>query len=504
MTSYGESYVAVDLGAESGRIMLATLTNDHLDLQEIYRFKNGPVRVGENLYWNPLYIWDEIKKGLAEVARRSKGRITGIGLDAWGLDFALVGRDGSPLGFPHHSRDTLTNGSVDELLRHISHEELYRETGGPGSPIRTLCQLLAMKGHNAPALGAAHRLLMIPDLFNYWLCGRQASEATIAGTTQFYNLTTHDWHRPLLERLGLPTSLLAEIIPTATTLDRLLPAVADEVGLDRVVVSVPACHDTACAMAAVPALGSEFTAISSGTWSVIGTELDSPVLTTEAMAAQLLNQEGAFGKTLFAVHSTGMWPLQECRREWVAQGHNWTYTDLAEMAANAPCFTTILNPDAPDLFGHGQMTNRIAAFCAQTRQQMPRDAASLVRSLLEGLALRYRRAIEDLDRATNRSTTVVHIVGGGSRNTLLCQLTADATGLPVVAGPSEATASGNALLQALAAGSVGSFTEVRQIVTRSAKLEIYEPHRVPGWDDAYLRFLDFFADQMTLPSRDLS
>ena len=489
MTSSAERYVALDLGAESGRAMLGSLADGRLVLQEVQRFANEPVRVGDSLHWDSLRLWHEIKGALARVGAEYGPDIAGIGVDTWGVDFGLVDERGSLLGMPYHYRDSRTDGILAKVLERIPAWELYQEVGNAEFGISTLCQLLAMREQRSPALEAAHRLLMTPDLFNYWLCGRQATEETIAGTTQFFDLRTRGWHRDLLSRLDLPSGLPGELLPTATVLGPLLPSVAKEVGLDPVPIIIPACHDTSSAFAATPTQEASFTAISSGTWSIIGCELAQPLLSKEAMDAQYLNETAARGKTLLARNSTGLWPLQECRREWHSARHDWSYADLTDMASGAAPFTALLDPDAAEFTKPGAMTARIAAFCRRTGQTEPPDPAAAVRALLEGLALRYRKSVTDLEILTGRPTQLIHILGGGSRNRLLCQFTADATRCPVLAGPAEATAAANVLLQALARGSLSSLAEVRAVVSRSFETLLYEPHADSDWDQAYARFL---------------
>jgi len=483
-----EKYLAFDLGAESGRAMLGSLRDGRIALHEAHRFPNGPVQVRDSLYWDPLRLWQEMKQGLAHVAAQHGRDLRGIAVDTWGVDFALVDARGDLLSLPYHYRDKRTDGMLIDLLQQVPALELYQQVGSAHFSISTLCQLLALRRQGSPVLDVAHRLLMMADLFNFWLSGQQATEATAAGTTQFYDQSARAWRRDLLVRLGLPPTLPGELVPSASILGPLLPSVAAEVGLPPVPILVPACHDTPCAFVATPADTSDYTAISCGTWSVVGGELDEPLLTEDAMNAGYINETAAGGKVLLALNSIGLWPLQECRREWRSQGHDWSYADLVEMAGRASSFAAIINPDAGDFLRLGDMSAKIAAYCRRTGQPPPSDPASTVRSLLEGLALCYRRSIADLDRLTGRRTRVIHIFGGGARNRLLCQFTADATGCPVVAGPDEATATANILLQALATGSLGSITEVRQVVRRSYTLVEYEPRPGSLWDEAYGRF----------------
>ena len=483
-----ESYVAFDLGAESGRAMLGTLTGDRLEVQEVHRFANIPVRVISGLHWDVLRLWEELKNGLVRAKAFGGGELAGIGLDTWGVDFCLLDHQGALLGLPYHYRDQRTEGIIDELRRQISEWELYARTGLPFSPVNTLCQLAAMRKAGSPALDVAQDLLMISGLFTFWLSGERAIEATIAGTTQFYDLKAHDWAYTLLENLHLPSRLLRPVTPTATVLGRLLPAVAEEVGLEQVPIIATACHDSAAAASVVPTQEERPTFISSGTWSVVGTELGQPLLTPEALACHFFNEVGACERIIFVQNSMGLWPLQECRREWLRQGRDWSYAELTQMAAQARPFAAIINPDDSAFFHPGEMTARIADYCQSTGQELPATPGSLVRSLLEGLALRYRQGIEDLERLTGRPTKTIHILGGGSRNALLCQFTADAAGKPVLAGPAEATATATILLQALARKRFASLVEVREVVARSSALLYYDPHPSDAWDEAYVRF----------------
>jgi rhamnulokinase len=491
----GERYVAIDLGAESGRTVLGTLADGSLHLEEIHRFPNGPVRVLDSLHWDVLRLWEEMKIGLARVAAGHGRELAGIGLDTWGADFALLDHHGALLGMPYHYRDSRTEDILETLSQYISEWELYSETGLSSLSITTLCQLLAMRKQGAPALDAAHALLMMPDLFTFWLCGLQATESTIAGITQFFDLTMRDWSRSLLEKLDLPAALPREVLSSATVLEPLLPSVAEEVGLDRVPIIATATHDTAAAAAVVPNKQEHFTFISSGTWSVLGAELSEPLITEDGLRSQFLNEVGACGRIMFAHNSMGLWPVQECRREWRREGHDWDYADLTEMATQAPSLSTILNPDDEVFLRPGDMRSKISGYCQRTGQELPSTPGSVIRSLLEGLALRYRMLIEDLERLTGWPTERIHIMGGGSKNWLLCQLTADATKRPVLAGPAEATAIATVLLQALARGSLSSLNEVREVVSGSFDLVNDDPHPSLAWDEAYGRFLQVIQSE---------
>ena len=484
-----ERYIALDLGASGGRVMQGTLADGRLRLDEAHRFPNGPVQVLDSLYWDVVRLWEEVKLGLARVAAHSGPDLAGIGVDTWALDFGLVDQRGELLGLPHTYRDARTVGILEVLAEHISESDLYRRTGMSFIEFGSLGQLLAMRRQESPALDVADALLFIPNLFLFWLCGRRTAEVTVASHSQLYDIATGDWCWPLLAEVGLPAGIMPEMVPTATVLGPLLPSVGQEVGLSDVPVIATACHDTAAASAAVPSDQKHFTFISSGTWSVLGTELLEPILTEDALRSQFMNEGGACGRIILVRNSMGLWPVQECRRVWRQEGHAWDYPELTEMAAQAPPFAAVVDPDDAIFFQPGDTAAKVAEFCCLTGQESPTTPGSIIRSLLEGLALRYRKTIQDLERVTSRPTDAIHIVGGGSQNALLCQLAADATSRPVVAGPTEATASGTVLLQALALGHLGSLAELREVVRRSFGPLTYDPRPAGQWDEAYDTFL---------------
>ena len=495
MAPLGEKYVAIDLGAESGRVVLGTFDGTHLDLREVSRFANRLVRLPDGLHWDVLQLWYCIKDSLSKVAAEYGRDLAGIGLDTWGVDYALLDAGGALLGIPYHYRDERTEGVLEILRHYVSEWGLYSVTGLPFTAFTTLSQLLAMRGEGNMPVDSASSLLMMPDLLNYWLCGCKATEATIAGTTQFCNLRTRSWDRDLLELMGIPMDLLQEIVPSGTVLGPISGSVGEEVGLGPVDVIAPACHDTAAAAVAIPSIDESVTFISSGTWSVIARELTAPTISTEAMQARFFNSVGACGRVLLDYNSVGLWALQECRREWHRSGDDWTYDDLTEMAANARPLEFTVNPDAPEFFLPGNMLDKVRSYCERSGQGIPSQPDSIVRSLLEGVTFRYRQALEALDRLTGRRAEVVHILGGGSRNALLCQMTADATNRVVLAGPAEATAIATVLLQALARGSLDSLQELREVVIRSCPPVPYEPHPGPLWETGYARFLSLTEGQ---------
>jgi rhamnulokinase len=462
-------YLAVDLGAESGRVVLGRFDGRRVSLEEIHRFPNLPVRLPDGLHWDVLRILYEIKEGLAKAVRGEE--IEGVGVDSWGVDFGLLDRDGALVSNPYHHRDTRTEGMVDEALRLASRREIYDTTGIQFLPINTLYQLLAMRG--SPLLQAAETLLLIPDLINYWLTGEKACEYTNATTTQLLDLKTGGWSQDLLKKQDLPSGLFAPTVSPGTELGAVLPEVAEEIGAGSPVFAV-ASHDTASAVVAVPADGRDFAYISSGTWSLVGVETREPVVTREAMEANFTNEGGFGGTTRFLKNVMGLWILQECRRQWAREGHEYSYEELARIAEGVPS-GPLVDPDHPAFLTPGDMTARIRRFCEETGQTPPEEPAAFARCIFESLALKYGHAIEQAQRLTGRSVGSINVVGGGSRNALLCQLTADASGVPVVAGPVEATAMGNVMVQAFAQGRVGSLEEVRAVVRDSFESTTYEP-----------------------------
>src|SRR5215210_1676446 len=473
-------YLAVDLGAESGRVVLGRFDGGRVSLEEVHRFPNTAVGLPDGLHWDVLRSLSEIKDGLAKAMREEE--IEGIGVDSWGVDFGLLDGEGALVSNPYHHRDARTDGMMDEAFGLMPKQEIYDTTGIQFLPINTLYQLLAMRG--SPLLEAAETMLLIPDLMNYWLMGERACEYTNATTTQLLDLETGGWSKDLFARMNLPSRVLARIVSPGTELGPLLSEVAEEVGAGPPVFAV-ASHDTASAVVAVPAEGEDFAYISSGTWSLVGVETQQPVVTPQAMEANFTNEGGFGGRTRFLKNVMGLWLLQECRRQWAREGHEYSYEELASLAEEAPS-GPLVDPDHPAFLAPGDMASRIRSFCEETGQTPPDEPAAVARCVFESLALKYRYAIEQGERLAGRTARMINVVGGGSQNVLLCQLTADASGLPVVAGPVEATAVGNVMVQAFAQGRVGSLDEIREAVRRSVEVREYEPQGGGDrWQEAF-------------------
>lgn len=483
-------FIALDLGAESGRVVIGRLTANRLQLEDAYRFPNGGVRVLGSLHWDALRLFAEIKNGLAKVRHEHGGDFVSAGVDTWGIDFALLDSSGALVGNPYCYRDGRTEGLMAEAFKTVPRQEIYERSGGiQFMEINTLYQLYSMAVRRSQPLASAATFLMMPDLFHYWLTGRKAVEYTNATTTQFYDSRARVWAVELLDRLGIPSHILPEVIAAGTVLGPLASDAAEETGFAGLQVVAPATHDTASAVVAVPAADDDFLWLSSGTWSLLGAVSDHAIVTPEALSYNISSYGGAGGTVLPWKNIAGLWLVQECRRVWAREDKVYSYDDLTHLAAAARPFEAVIDPDDPSFFAPHDMPVAIQAFCRRTGQAVPETHGEIVRTALEGLALRYRWVAEKLERLWGRRFTVVHIVGGGSQNRLLCQFAADALQRPVVAGPVEATAIGNIALQAVAMGTFASLAEARSVVRQSFEVAGYEPGTADAWDAAYERFL---------------
>ncbi len=463
------NYLAIDLGAESGRLIVGALLAGRLETREVHRFANEPVEYGGSLHWDVARIWFEIRRGLQSLGPT---KLDGIAVDSWGVDYALLGEKGELLGNPFHYRDARTAGTVDKICAEAGAAEIYQATGIQFMPINTLCQLYAAKQQTPRLLDMAERLLTIPDLFHFWLTGNAVCEYTNASTTQMVDPRSHRWATALLERLGLPCHFLGPIVEPCSVIGR----------AGEVPVIAAASHDTGSAVAAVNAReGTAF--ISSGTWSLVGTEVDAPVINDTAMRLNFTNEGGVCGTTRLLKNVMGLWMLQGCRKSLHERGEMHSYEELAELALTAPPFRVVLDPDHPSFLRPECMLTAIDKYCAATGQERPQTAAAYARAVLEALALRYRVVVDELEQLTATRIHTIRVVGGGCRNRVLNQWTADATGRRVLAGPVEATALGNIAAQMLATGAVGSLAECRDIIERSEKGEAYEPCNTEIWEE---------------------
>ncbi len=465
--------LAIDIGAESGRALSLDFDGSRLALGEISRFPNQPVMVRGTLYWDILRLYADLTAAIDK--HRAMNVIDSIGLDTWAVDFGLIDSGGRLLGNPVHYRDSRTDGVPERVFSHIPRPEVFAHTGIQIMQLNTLYQLYSMVERADPALNVAARLLTIPDLLYYWLTGVQANEYTNATTTQCYDVAAGNWAFSLLDKLHIPTHLFGPVTPPGQILGR----------HEGAAVVLCAQHDTASAVVGVPATQPDFAYLSSGTWSLLGLEVEKPVINVAAYTANVTNEGGYGGTIRLLKNIMGLWLIQQSKRAWDSGGKEYSYAEIADLAAAAPPFTAVIDPDDPTFLPPGDMPARIRAYCERTGQPAPDSIGSMARCIFESLALKYRYVLETLTGLTGRAVKVLHIVGGGSQNALLNQFTADACGVPVLAGPAEATALGNAITQLVALGELTSVAEGRRLIAESFPPTAYDPHPSPAWEAAY-------------------
>jgi rhamnulokinase len=480
-------FLAFDLGAESGRAVLGRLEAGRLSIREIRRFPNVPIEIAGHWHWNIFGIFEEMKAALKACAAEVPEGLAAVAVDTWGVDFGLLARDGSILGLPFCYRDRRTEGAMEEYFKLVPREALYEATGIQFMPFNTLFQLYSMVRDRSPLLDAASDLLFMPDLFNYLFTGRKASEFTMATTSQILDPRTRSWNPGLFQAMGLSRKILQDILEPGAVLGPLLPSLEKETGLRGVPIVATASHDTGAAVAAVPAAGANWAYISSGTWSLLGVEERAPILTREALDRNFTNEGGLGGTIRFLKNVTGLWLVQQCRKAWQST-RTMGYEELTRLAGEAAPFQALIDPDDPAFLNPPDMPEAIRAYCRKTGQQPPATEASVIRSILESLALKYRLLIEQMEGIVGHPVEKIHVIGGGSQNKLLCRFTADAAGRPVSAGPAEATAIGNILVQAMARNEVGSHEALRTIVRDSFEPAGYEPRQDKAWREAFDRF----------------
>lgn len=494
--SKSTAVLAFDLGASSGRALIGELaeTGDgrrKLQVTEIHRFPNHAIHVGRHMHWDILRLLHEIKKSIRKAFQEGYAPAT-FGIDSWGVDFGLLDANGELLGNPYHYRDPQTDGLIEEVNALIGSESLFSQSGLQFMPFNTLYQLYAMKKAGSPKLDVAKTLLLTPDLLVYLLTGHKNCEFTMATTTQLFHPEKREWNRELMERLGIPSHMFLEPVEPGKPIGPLAPEVSEELGVPSVMAVSVGTHDTESAIAAVPAGDEPFAYLVCGTWSLLGTELDQPLLTTETMELQFSNEGGVGGTYQLLKNIMGLWLLQECKREWEEDGRDVSFAELVGAASAAVPFRSLVNPDDSRFYGPGGMTDKIRSFCEETGQPSPRSEGEFARCILESLALRYREALEQAETLTGRQFGGLHMVGGGIQNELLCRFTANALGRPVWAGPVEASAIGNMLVQLIAQGKCADLKEARRLSAESFPIDVYEPASdVSGWTEAYGKFRKF-------------
>jgi rhamnulokinase len=483
-------YIAVDLGAESGRVMLGRLAGGTLTLSEAHRFPNGPVRRDTTLRWDFPQLMTEVRKGILLAARMAGGRVRGIGVNSWGVDFGLLDDEGRLIEWPYHYRDSRTDGMMERAFALMPKRDIFERTGLQFMQLNTLFQLLAMRLAGDPALHRARKLLFMANLVAHELGGRPVAEYTLASTSQMMDMRTGNWSAELLARLGLPAQILPEVVPPTAIIGTLKPDIAVEAACGHVPIIAAPSHDTAGAVAAVPSEGDRWAYLSSGTWSLMGLELPAPVVTDAAFTHNLTNEGGVEASIRLLKNIMGLWLVQECRRQWQREGVDLSYAKLTELAAAAPPFAARISLDHTPFLAPGDMPARINDYLKSTGQAPLTDKGSMVRTVLECLAFTYRRTLDALQEVSGRKVDTLHIVGGGTQNELLSQFAADATGIPVIAGPVEATSAGNVLIQAKATGALATMADLRAVVRASFPTRRFTPRHTADWTRRYADFAE--------------
>lgn len=482
------NYLAFDIGATSGRAVLVTLIDGKFEMRELHRFPNNLLELHGKYYWNIYNLYEELKETLSLCAREQLS-VDSIGIDTWGVDFGYLAADGSLLGLPRAYRDPYTEGAMDEYFRLVPREDVYRLTGIQFMNFNTLFQLFRARREEFAPLNNAEEILFIPDLLSYLLSGNKVCEYTDASTSQLLNPVTKQFEASLLEAAGVSPSIVRQVVMPGTLVGELTDRLAEETGIGKVPVIAVAGHDTASAVAAVPAQDQHFAYLSSGTWSLMGIETEQPIITEKSYQNNFTNEGGIEGTTRFLKNITGMWLLEQCRKEWERAGRSYTYPEIVEMAEQATPFVRFVNPDDPCFANPPGMTKAIALYCEASGQPVPETDADYVRCIFESLALRYNQVIRVLKEMAPFRIDRLHVIGGGSKNNLLNQFTANATGMPVIAGPSEATAIGNSMVQARSAGIVSTRWEMRKLIADSISTDTFLPQDETVWQDVYERYV---------------
>lgn len=479
--------LAFDFGASSGRAIIGCFDGDKITLEEVHRFSNDPVSVGGTVYWDVLRLFYEIKQGI--IKAKIAGGFDSIGIDTWGVDFGLIDSEGKLMENPVHYRDARTVGLVDEAFKTMPKEKLYGITGIQFMELNTLFQLISLKKYRPWMLERADKMLFMPDLFGYMLTGKMCAEYSIASTSQLIDLDKRTWSKEILDAFGIKESVFAPLVQPGTVLGELSKEVCEECGVDPVPVISVCGHDTQSAITSVPCEDGDFAFLSSGTWSLFGTELDKPIVNETSMNINITNEGGFDGSTGFLKNIIGLWLIQESRRQWKREGKEYSYADLEKLALAAEPFKCFIDPDAPEFVPHGNIPERVREFCRKTGQYVPETVGEIMRCIYESLAMKYRLTFEKLRECTERDYPVIHVIGGGTKDGLLCQMTANSCDRTVKAGPIEATVMGNVAVQLMSDGSVKNIGQARKIVADSSELKTFEPKDTDKWAEAYEDFL---------------
>jgi len=480
-----KKYVAVDLGAESGRVMFGSVSADKLVLEEIHRFGNGPIEEDGSLRWDFDRLLSEVKVGIRKAAGEAGDKVEGIGVDSWGVDFGLIGGDGKLLENPYHYRDSRTNGMMEKAFELMGKRQIYQATGIQFMQLNSIYQLLAMRLFNPDVLAKAKKLIFMADLFSYYLCGKAFGEYTLASTSQLMDMKTGRWSQNIFNKLSLPMEIMPDIVPPGTVVGELSKTIAKELSCKQIPIIATASHDTASAVAAVPAEMGNWAYLSSGTWSLMGVEVSKAIVNDKTFKYEFTNEGGVENTIRLLKNIMGLWLVQECKRQWQRDGAELSYSGLTEMAEKARPFIAYIDADYSGFLAPGDMPKRINDYLARTGQKKIENKGQMIRAILEALAFKYRFVLGRIEEIIGRKIDCLHIVGGGMQNELLNQFAADATGKKVIAGPAEATAIGNILMQAKATGQIKNLAEARKIVRNSFELKEYQPQEVSLWEERY-------------------
>lgn len=480
--------LAFDFGASSGRAIIGSFDNGKISLQEIHRFSNDPVKVNGTLYWDVLRLLHEIKQGI--VKAKMAGGFDSIGIDTWGVDFGLIDKDGRLLENPVHYRDPRTAGLVEEAFKTIPKEKLYKITGIQFMELNTLFQLISLRRQRPELLERADKMLFMPDLLAYFLTGKMCAEYSIASTSQLIDIENRTWSKELLEAFDIPESLFAPLVQPGTVLGELTDEICEELGVDKVPVISVCGHDTQSAITAVPCPEGDFAFLSSGTWSLFGTELKTPIVDETSLKINITNEGGIDGTIGLLKNIIGLWLIQESRRQWQREGQDYSYAELEKLALKEEPFKCFIDPDAPEFTPQGNIPRRVQEFCEKTGQYVPQSVGEIMRCIYESLAMKYRLTFEKLCDCTNKDYPVIHVIGGGTKDGLLCQMTANSCDRTVKAGPIEATVMGNVAVQFMSDGTIKDVAHARQAVADSETLKVYNPENADEWKQAYPRFVE--------------
>lgn len=488
-------FLAFDFGASSGRAMLAKFDGTKIELEEKHRFSNDPVNINGGLYWDALRLFFEIKQGILNCAHTGDGDIDAIGIDTWGVDYGLLDKDDKLLSNPYHYRDTRTDGMYDKAFAIVPKEEIFKETGIAFNWFNTLFQLLSSKLNDDAALKEAKTMLFMPDLFNFFLTGKKRTEYTIASTSQMFDSKNYTWATSMLDKFGIKTDMFADMVYPGELVGTLKPELAEELGVGEIPVVAVASHDTGSAVASVPVVENEdFVYISSGTWSLMGVELDKPNISNDALSHNFTNEGGVNKSIRFLKNIMGLWLIQESRRQWQREGTLLSFDELEREAREAEPFASLIDPDYPAFQTPGNMPKRIREYCKMTGQKIPETTGAVIRSIAESLAFKYRQTVEGMEDVTNKKYNVINIVGGGIKDKMICQFTANATNRTVMTGPVEATSIGNVIVQGIAMGAIKDLSHGRQIVRNSFDITEYKPENPEAWDEAYKKWSEIINE----------